>query len=124
MAGSKKIHTYAFDFDGVIAQYDGFKGANHAEKPIKEVVKAIRILKKQGHKILIYSTRGNRFLKKYCQDYNIPIDYFNINPEQGGENKNKPVAYAYIDDRAVNYHAQSAEKLVKELNNFEVYWKK
>ena len=93
-------------------------------KSREEADAAARILKKQGHKILIYSTRGNDFLKKYCEEYNIPIDYFNVNPEQGGENKNKPVAYAYIDDRAVNYHGQSAEKLVKELNNFKVYWKK
>ena len=73
-----KKRTFAFDFDGVVAQYDGiFRGAEHLSKPHKEVVRAIRALKKEGHKTLIYSTRGTEILKKYCKKYNIPIDYFN-----------------------------------------------
>lgn len=119
---SVKKRVYAFDFDGVIAGYSGFKGIHHTEKPIEEVVKAIRVLKSEGHKILIYSTRGNELLKKYCADHDIPVDYFNRNPEREGENPGKPIAYVYVDDRTVCYKGQSAEKLVGEIKNFKAYW--
>ncbi len=118
----KKIRPYAFDFDGVIAKYDGFKGVDHYGEPIEAVTNAIRALKAEGHKIIIYSTRGEDFLKKYCQENNIPVDYFNENPDLVGENPHKPVAYVYVDDRSVCYRGQSTEELLKEIKSFKAYW--
>jgi len=120
----KKTRVYAFDFDGVISKYDGFKGKTHTEEPINEVVKAIRILKKQGHKIIVFSTRSDELMKKYCEDNNIPFDYINRNPEKEGDNPGKPVAHVYIDDRTICYKGQSAEELVNQINNFKTYWEK
>ncbi|MEK9172948.1 MAG: hypothetical protein AAB594_00040 [Patescibacteria group bacterium] len=121
---SVKKRVYAFDFDGVIAEYSGFQGIHHTEKPKEEVVKAIRQLKSEGHRILIYSTRGNELIQKYCADHDIPIDYINRNPEREGENPGKPIAYVYVDDRAICYRDQSAEKLVEEIKNFKAHWEK
>ncbi len=118
-----KPRTYAFDFDGVIAQYDGFKGHDHFGEPIPATVEAIRTLKARGHKILIYSTRTNDSLKSYCEAHDIPVDYYNENPEVHTGSP-KPVAYLYIDDRAVRYDGQSADQLLEEIESFEVYWKK
>jgi hydroxymethylpyrimidine pyrophosphatase-like HAD family hydrolase len=119
------IHTFAFDFDGVIAEYDGnFAGHEVAGLPIKEVVDAIKILKEKGHRILIHSTRSSDFLKKYCKKHDIPADYFNENPNYDTGNKGKPVAFAYIDDRAFCYKGQSAMELVENLENFKPYYKK
>ena len=116
------FRPYAFDFDGVIAKYNGFKGAENEEEPIPDEVEAIRKLKKEGHKIIINSTRGADFLKKYCKKHNIPVDYFNENPDYntGGE---KPVAFVYVDDRAICYKDQSSDELVKEIKNFKPYWR-
>lgn len=120
-----KTKTFAFDFDGVLSEYDGiFRGDEHVGKPLSEVVKAIKILKKQGHKILIYSTRGDEVLKKYCKQHKIPVDYFNNNPEYKTGNPGKPVASVYVDDRALLYKGQNAKELVKELDEFKVYYKK
>lgn len=124
MEETKKTRSYAFDFDGVIGEYDGFKGPDHFGKPIEAVVGAIRTLKDQGHKIIIYSTRGEEMLKKYCLDNNIPVDYFNRNPELEGENPGKPIAYVYVDDRTVCYRGQSTEELVNEILKFKAYWQK
>lgn len=118
----KKRRVYAFDFDGVVAEYEGFKSATHTGKPIDEVIKAIRILKSDGHKILLHSTRSSELLKKYCIDNDIPVDYYNHNPELESENPRKPVAYVYIDDRAVCYKGQTAEKLVEEIETFKAHW--
>lgn len=122
MENVEKKRIYAFDFDGVISEYEGFKGVKHTGEPIKEVVNAIRMLKDKGHKILIFSTRGDELLKKYCAEYDIPVDYFNRNPELEGENPGKPIAFVYVDDRSICYKGQTAEKLVEEIVNFKAYW--
>lgn len=123
MSNTKKPRVYAFDFDGVIAEYDGWKGEEVQGTPRDAVVNAIRILKKQGCIIIIHSTRGDEILKQYCKEHDIPVDYINENPIIGGANQGKPMATAYIDDRAVCYRGQTAEELVEELTHFKPFWK-
>ncbi len=119
-----KPKTFAFDFDGVVSKYDGvFKGDEKVDKPRPEVLKAIKLLKQQGHKILIYSSRSTKVLREYCKRYKIPADYLNTNPEYKTGNPGKPVASVYVDDRAICYKGQTAEELVRELNNFKVFYK-
>lgn len=115
--------AFAFDFDGVIATYSGFKGSDSVEAPNDEVIRAIRTLKERGHTIIVHSTRGEAVLRAYCATHNIPVDYFNENPNEHGENYGKPIAHAYVDDRAVNYHMQTAEELVEQLESFQPHWK-
>lgn len=124
MDTKKKTRVFAFDFDGVIAQYNGFVDKDHTGEPIKEVVGAIKILKEKGHQILIHSTRGDDLLKEYCTRNDIPYDYINTNPNLQGENPGKPIAYVYVDDRAVRYSGQSTDELVSELENFKAYWQR
>ena len=114
----------AFDFDGVIASYSGFVEKEHIQEPIAEVVKAIKILKEKGCKILIHSTRGDAFIKNYCEQFSIPVDYINRRLDKEGDNPGKPIAFVYIDDRALNYNGQTAEALILEIKNFKPYWKK
>lgn len=63
-------------------------------------------------------------MKKYCKKYKIPIDYFNENPNYETPNPGKPIASAYIDDRAVCYNGQKAKQLLKQLLRFEPWYKK
>jgi len=114
----------AFDFDGVIAKYTGFVSPEDIKEPIPEVVETIKTLKEKGYRILIHSTRGDEFLEKYCKKFSIPFDFINHNPEIQGENSGKPIAYVYVDDRAIQYNGQSAKELVSEIENFKVYWRK
>lgn len=120
---NKNPKVVAFDFDGVIASYNGFVGHNDIKEPIPETIDAIRTLKSKGYKILIYSTRGDNFLKQYCERFSIPIDYINRRPDKEGENPGKPVARVYVDDNCVLFKRQSAEMLVAEIENFKPYWK-
>ena len=121
----KKIRRFAFDFDGVIGHFDVIHREDFEPVPNKEVVRAIKILKKQGHKIIIHSTRKDGFLKKYLKKNKIPFDYINENPTlKKGVGKKKPLASVYIDDRAYRYEGQKAEKMAKELVSFRPYWHK
>ncbi|MEK7145109.1 MAG: hypothetical protein AAB794_04635 [Patescibacteria group bacterium] len=114
----------AFDFDGVLASYTGFAGKDDVQEPNSEVVKAITLLKEKGCKILVHSTRGDEFIKKYCEQFSIPVDYINRRPDKEGENAGKPIAFVYVDDRAICYKGESAEALVSEILNFKPYWQK
>ena len=118
----QKVRTIAFDFDGVIAKYEGYKGGDHENEPIEEVVKAIKLLKENGNKILLHSSRSDDFLKNYCDKFFIPYDYINRRPDKEGGNPGKPVAYVYVDDRAICYKGQNATELVEQIDNFKAYW--
>ena len=118
----QKRYPYAFDFDGVIARYDGFRGKDDVEDPIPEVVEAMRVLKSRGHTIIVYSARGTDFLRDYFSKHNIPVDYINESPNHHGENPGKPIAHVYVDDRAVCYRGQSSEELVAEIVGFRAFW--
>ncbi|OGG36712.1 hypothetical protein A2110_00030 [Candidatus Jorgensenbacteria bacterium GWA1_54_12] len=120
----KKGKIIAFDFDGVVAQYNGFVSHDDVQEPIAETIKAMNLLKEKGFRILIFSTRGTEFLKKYCERFSIPADFINDNPEMRGENPGKPVAWLYVDDRAIRYIGQTAETLVSEIEQFKAYWKR
>ena len=75
--------TICVDFDGVIAQYDGFKGNDIFGDPIDGVQSAMEVLKKKGFTIIIFTTRtASSKLKKYLNDNHITYDYINENPDQ------------------------------------------
>lgn len=64
--------TICVDFDGVIAQYDGFKGNDIFGDPIDGVQSAMEVLKKKGFTIIIFTTRtASSKLKKYLNDNHI-----------------------------------------------------
>ena len=72
--------TICVDFDGVIAQYDGFKGNDIFGDPIDGVQSAMEVLKKKGFTIIIFTTRtASSKLKKYLNDNHITYDYINEN---------------------------------------------
>ena len=96
--------TICVDFDGVIAQYDGFKYNDIFGDPIDGVQSAMEVLKKKGFTIIIFTTRtASSKLKKYLNDNHITYDYINENPDQPkGSNSGKPIADIYLDDRAIH----------------------
>lgn len=114
----------ALDFDGVIATYAGFNGHHDVQEPNPEVIKAIGLLKEQGCKILVHSTRGDAFIKEYCEKFSIPVDYINRRPDLEGKNPGKPIAFVYVDDRAIQYKGQAAEELVSEITDFQTHWRR
>jgi len=121
---TSKVRTIAFDFDGVIAKYEGFISKDDVQSPLSEVVKAIKQLKGVGHNILIYSTRGDEYLKNYCEKFSVPYTWINRRPDKQGDNPGKPIAWVYVDDRAICYKGQKAEELVDEISKFQAYWEK
>lgn len=113
---SERQLTAAFDFDGVISKYDGWKGIGVFGDPIWNVVSAMRTLHTSGWKIIIYTTRGVQEIKGYLTEFNIPFDEINRNTDIDSLGT-KPISDVYIDDRAICYCGQSGGELVKEIES-------
>lgn len=97
------MKTICIDFDGVIASYQGWEGADKFGDPVPGVQSALKVLRQEGYRIIIFTTRKvTAALKKYLKDNDITYDYINRNPDQPKDaGTDKPVADIYLDDRAV-----------------------
>lgn len=98
-----KNKTICIDFDGVIAQYQQWEGEEKFGAPVPGVQSALKVLKKEGYRIIIFTTREvSDGLKEYLKQNEITYDYINENPDQPkNTNSGKPIADLYVDDRSV-----------------------
>ena len=102
--------TVAVDFDGVIADYDGWKGAHSLGAPRPDVIAALQQLRAEGWKIIVHTTRGAESIRRYLIDADVPFDELNQNSDYQTAG-HKPVATVYWDDRAVCYSGDAMRDL-------------
>jgi hypothetical protein len=115
----EKQPTIAVDFDGVIANYDGWTGSSDIGSPREDVLDVLRTLHAEGWKIIVYSCRGAEEFEAYLLAHGIPFDEINQNPAcpTGGV---KPVANVYWDDRAYRYSGDAHED-IKGIRKFRTW---
>jgi hypothetical protein len=104
--------TIAVDFDGVIADYDGWKGCGVLGQPRTDVIKALVALREEGWKVIVHSTRSEDEIGGYLRQYEIPYDEINRNSSYSNTGQ-KPVATVYWDDRAVCYSGDGLRDLIR-----------
>lgn len=102
--------TIAVDFDGVIADYDGWRGVGVLGKPRSDVKECLNLLHSDGWKIIIHTTRGEKEISDYLRANGIPYDEFNCNSDYKTLGV-KPVADVYWDDRALCYSGDASKDL-------------
>lgn len=103
--------TICVDLDGVLAQYDGWKGVDHIGDPIPGAVDFTKELSQLGD-VVIFTTRCNPEVNKPSAVHLLVnrvrewldrhgFEYADIYAGTG-----KPIASAYIDDRAIRCRPQ------------------
>jgi hypothetical protein len=98
------MKTIAIDFDGVLHKYSkGWNGGKIYDKPVENAVEAYYELLNRGYHIVIFTSREDldavrMWMHKYF-DFERRLGHF-YEPEITNK---KPIAVAYIDDRAVNF---------------------
>ena len=103
------------DFDGVLAQYAGWKGPNHLGDPrpgAKEFLEEIRDL---GMKPIILTTREPENVYLWLSKWGLKGLVARVTQE-------KPPALVYIDDRALRFRGNFQETL-GELQRFVPFWR-
>jgi hypothetical protein len=111
--------TIAVDFDGVIANYDGWDGTGSIGSPRLDVIAALRSLRIEGWRIIVFSCRSSADVAPYLEKNAVPFDEINQNssfPTQGA----KPFANVYWDDRACRYSGDASLDL-ELIRNFRTW---
>jgi adenylylsulfate kinase len=118
------------DLDGVLAHYEGWRGAHHIGEPIPEGFVLLKALRAMGFKIIIHTCRMNgqwpgvdyqesrRRLEEWLDDHGIPYD--RVATQMDG----KPFADVYVDDRAVHFNRGDPGILTKILQVTSTGWGK
>lgn len=104
--------TVAVDLDGVILEHDVFKGPDHFGEPLPGVKKFLHDLRDMGLRILVYTSRT-------CGDFERPysaarrigkvLDNLGLYYDEIWTCQGKPIAIAYIDDRAIFMNSQTCQ---------------
>ena len=114
MTTNRKV--LCFDFDGVIAFYDGWKGFDVFGPPNYLVIEAMRELKRKGYYLTIFTTRPcTQTMVDWLKKYEVPFNSINSNSHNPPMTSQKPIYHAMIDDRAIRYSGQTTTDLVLEI---------
>jgi len=104
--------TIAVDFDGVIAEYEGWQGEQVLGTPRPDVIAALHQLDAEGWKVVVHTTRGAEDIQDYLVEAGVPFAEINMNSDYLSQGT-KPVATVYWDDRAVTYTGNAHRDLAK-----------
>jgi len=99
--------TFAIDFDGCLTEYS-FPDIGLQSDEQKELLDVLIKLKEQGHKLILWTSRGEPALqesKDWCNEQGLKFDSFQVNPftEKLSGPSPKIVADYYIDDKALEF---------------------
>jgi hypothetical protein len=108
-------YTIAIDFDGVLAQYEGWKGEEVLGEPVGGAREFVQKLLGEGYLVGIHSTRSFGKLVEWMAKYGFPSmeDGVSIYRE-------KPRALVYIDDRAICFKGEFPS--ISEIRAFRPWW--
>lgn len=85
--------TISLDFDGVLAEYTGWRGKHHTGKPMTGALEFL-LTHQASHQFVIHTVREPEAISKWLVTHGFPaIPVTNV----------KPKASAYIDDRAIRF---------------------
>ena len=105
--------TICIDFDGVIAEYNGWKGPDFLGNPKNGAKDFLDRLKVNGFKIIIFTIRPKEKILEWFKRYNFHLPNFITNV--------KIPAFVYIDDRGLKFNGDF-DYLFEELKNYRTYW--
>jgi hypothetical protein len=90
--------TLAIDFDGVVHAYSsGWHGGAIYDDPVQGCAEALRELSKR-YELVLFTARGN------LDDVHLWLVEHHLRHFFKDITNRKPMAFAYLDDRAVRFH--------------------
>ena len=124
---NKKL-TIAVDFDGTLCVY-AFPKIGEQEETHKQLMEILIRLKKNGHKLILWTNRGDNDKYKslteavdWCKSKGLEFDEINKNLPEKELNKlsgysPKIMADYYIDDKALSFSDPSSMKTTLKILN-------
>lgn len=119
------FRTVAVDVDGVLAQYTGWKSAGGKIGPPYRWTKWLLRELSREYRVIVWSSRSSAGIHAWLTEHNLIqyVDEINTNSQILGDNPGKPVASAYIDDRAIRFTGKPGQ-LLADLKQQTEWWRK
>lgn len=87
--------TIALDFDGVLANYTGWKGPNHTGAPTEGALRFVYEMERRGHDVVVHTCREPAVVSAWLAEYGFPdLPIY----------AHKPIAILYVDDRGHRFN--------------------
>ena len=123
-APKSRARWIAIDFDGVLAQYDGYCGKDVFGPPMKGAREATARLRKMGWRILVYTTRrATPALLRWLGRHRITYDLINSTRMNPPGTSIKPRVDVMLDDRAVCFTGSWPDAM-RAIPGFEPWYKR
>jgi adenylylsulfate kinase len=106
----RRRRSIAVDFDGVIANYEGRLGKNVHDSPRYDVVSALAVLRLEGWRIIVHTTRCAEDIGQYLRKYGVPFDEVNSKSDYGSLGVGSMIT-VYWGDRAIRYSGDAMRDL-------------
>lgn len=106
--------TILIDFDGVLSQYDGWKGPGVLGPPIEGARAAVAQLSKH-YKLLVFTTRTKLEVEPWLREHG-------FTPFFQGITSIKVPAHLQIDDRSVQFSGW--KEMMSTVKEFKPWWEK
>ena len=103
------------DFDGVLAEYTGWKGPDHLGDPRPGAKHFLQMVVDQGMKVIILTTRDPDAVHTWLIDHAMHDLVDRVT-------RQKPPAIAYLDDRAICFRGNFVEAYAN-IMHFKPYWR-
>jgi len=107
------LDIVCIDFDGVLANYDGWKGKEVLGEPIKGAREFVDKMIGLGYTVIVFTTRESKYISPWLEKYGFP--------KMEVTSKKIP-AKVYIDDRCQKFEGDY-QRLVEDLKSFDVHWR-
>ena len=105
--------SVAVDLDGVILEYDGWKGPDHFGGPLPGAGEFLKSLRKMGLRIIIHTARVNsahpESLEEVVSQIEGILKAWSLPFNEVWVGQGKPIALAYIDDRAIFMNSRTCQ---------------
>jgi len=109
----------AVDFDGVIAEYDTWKGVGVFGKPVQSIQWAMSKLREMGAEIVVHTCRREtQAVVDYLFKNGIEYDYINFSPKNDKLklSDKKISADIYIDDKGLPFRGEWHQTFIDIMN--------
>lgn len=113
MRRNTEKQTVCVDFDGVLNQYEGWRGEDHLYEPRSSALLFLAHLSDQ-FRVVVFTTRNCAAVRTWLERHGM----FGYVAEVTGL---KPPALAYIDDRAICFTGDYGAVL-EAVSHFKPYW--
>lgn len=102
------------DFNGVLDDYTGWKGADHFDEPRRGARAFLEGLRARGYEIVIFTTR-------YEPDVWAWVRAHGFEALIAAVTDRKPAAHVFVDDRAVCFRGDF-DATLREIDSFAAHW--